>query len=130
MKNRLSLSVLLLQIATTLHAANDANPSQSISVQEPHDEVARIDQLIKGTEESLVRLKSLKALLVQYKQAETIAVKNPNDTDNLLKLVNLAKQIQNSIAESYLQDYFAPQFLEELKKFSQIADKKHLPQAK
>lgn len=108
---------------TSLHTAD-------IQSQVVPDEIVRIDQLIQATEASLTRLKSLKTLLVDYKKAEVQAVNNPKDTDNLLKLVTLASQIQTTITDSALQDYFAPQFLEELKKFAQISEKKNIPQAK
>ena len=97
---------------------------------EPQDEVAKVDLLIAATEENLHRLKALRVLMIEYKQAELKAVKDPKDTDNLLKLVTDAKKIHEIISESQLQEYFSPQFLEEIKKFSQVADKKNIPQAK
>lgn len=123
MKYFLFTLTLSLSALTASYAA-DAKISES------QDEVAKIDLLIEATNANLARLKSLKVLLVEYKQAEVQALKDPNDSDNLLKLVNLAKEIQDTINDSALQDYFAPQFLEELKKFAAIADKKNIPQAK
>lgn len=123
MKSFLFTLALSLSTLTASYAA-DAKISES------QDEVAKIDLLIEATNANLARLKALKVLLVEYKQAEVQALKDPNDSDNLLKLVNLAKQIQDTITDSALQDYFAPQFLEELKKFAAIADKKNIPQAK
>lgn len=123
MKSFLFALALCLSALTATHAA-DAKISDS------QDEVAKIDLLIEATNANLSRLKELKVLLVEYKQAEVQALKDPNDSDNLLSLVNLAKKIQDTITDSALQDYFAPQFLEELKKFAAIADKKNIPQAK
>lgn len=117
-----TLTISLCTLSVT-HAA-DAKVSDS------QDEVAKIDLLIEATNANLSRLKELKVLLVEYKQAEVQALKDPNDSDNLQSLINLAKQIQDTITDSALQDYFAPQFLEELKKFAAIADKKNIPQAK
>lgn len=123
MKSFLFTLALSISTLTATHAA-DAKISDS------QDEVAKIDLLIEATNANLTRLKALKVLLVEYKQTEVQALKDPNDSDNLLKLVNLAKEIQDNINDSALQDYFAPQFLEELKKFAAIADKKNIPQAK
>ncbi len=104
--------------------------SFAYAAQDPQDELAKVDLLIDATQENLARLKSLRTLIVEYKQAEIKAVKDPKDSDNLLKLVNDARKIQDIITESQLQDYFSSQFIEEIKKFSQISVKKNIPQAK
>ncbi len=119
-------ALFLLTFSCTLFAVD----AKSTPIAQEHDEITKLDMLIQATENSLTRLKALKVLLTDYKAAEARAITNPNDTDNLLKLVNLAKQVQDSITDAELQDYFAPQFLEELKKFSEIANKKNIPQAK
>ncbi|MBS0635212.1 MAG: hypothetical protein JSR37_07095 [Verrucomicrobia bacterium] len=112
--------LFFLFLATSLSAQDEVT----------QNEVTRMDQLIQATESSLARLKNVRTKLVEYKKAENKAVKDPKDTDNLLKLVNLAKELQTDIDEGALEDYFTPQFLEELKKFAQISDKKNIPQAK
>jgi len=104
--------------------------AQELRVQAPVDEVARVDQLIRASEESLERLKKIRALLIDYKQAELVAVKNPTDTNNLTKLVDTAKKLNTLIDETGVQDYFAPQFLEELKKLAQVSNVKNIPPAK
>lgn len=104
--------------------------AEEIRVQAPVDEVAKVDQLIKATEGSLERLKSIRTLLTEYKQAELAAVKNPSDAENLVKLVDTAKKLATLIDDSGIQDYFAPQFLEELKKLAQVSDSKNIPPAK
>ncbi len=126
--NRMLLVMLLL--CTFSFNLDSAIETQNPHIQEAQDELLKMDQLIKATEDSLVRLKSLRSLLAEYKKSEVIAVKNPNDTDNLLKLIDLAKQINDVIDEQAMQDYFSPQFLEEIKKFSEISLKKNIPQAK
>ncbi len=126
MKSIKRLALLSLYLLTFMHGIDAKN----LPIQETQDEVAKVDQLIKATEASLTRLKDLKTLLMQYKQAEVTAVKDPSDTDNLLTLVNLADDIQTIITDAALQDYFSPQFLEELKKFAKISEKKNIPQAK
>jgi hypothetical protein len=101
-----------------------------VDSEQPQDELAKTDQLIGATEASLARLKSLRSLIVDYRQCELRAIQDPNDTDNLLKLITLAKQINTIVQDQALQDYYSPQFVEELKKFSQIAEKRNIPQAK
>ncbi len=96
----------------------------------PKDDVAKLKQLIEATEETLHKEKKLLELLVQYKQAELLAIKDPENTDNLLKLVQLAKATNDTIKELYLEEYFSPQFLEELNKLAQIATKKTIPAPK
>ena len=124
-------SLWLLLAALTFSQFTDANSSIPTSQSaEPKDEIARLDQLIAGTEQSLKKEKELREILVEYKKAEVIAIKNPNDTDNLLKLVSLAKKAHQMIMDTSLDDYFAPQFLEELKKLSQISERKNVPAAK
>lgn len=100
------------------------------SLADPQDEVEKIDQLIEASNDHIARLKKVRALLIEYKKAEATALKDPNDTDNLLKLVNLAKEILDIINDSSMHDMFSAQFLEELQKFSQISAKKNIPQAK
>lgn len=118
-----ALLLLFVFFFTSIHA-------QTVEPHEVQDEVARVDQLIDATKASLSRLTKIRSMLLEYKKAVIRAVKDPKDTDNLLKLVNLAKDLQDEIEEGALQDYFTPQFIEELKKFSQISDKKNIPQAK
>lgn len=103
---------------------------EELRVQAPVDEVAKVDQLIRATEGSLERLKAIRTLMVEYKQAELAAVKNPSDAENLIKLVDTAKKLATLLEESGIQDYFAPQFLEELKKLAQVSDTKNIPPAK
>ena len=84
------------------------------------------EKLIKN----LQKEKALREILVKYKQIEMLAIKNPDDVDNLLKLVSLAKKARESIVDLALEDYFSPQFLEELKKLSQISAAKNVPAPK
>ncbi|MCE5294109.1 MAG: hypothetical protein LLF94_05795 [Chlamydiales bacterium] len=106
-----------------------ANPNV-VSLHNSQDEIEKVDLLINATQENLSRLQELRVLLIEYKKSENIAVNKPSDTDNILKLVNLAKAIHEDIIDGGLEDYFTPQFIEEIKKFSEISAKKHIPQAK
>jgi hypothetical protein len=94
------------------------------------DDIARLDQLITGTEQQLRKEKQLRELLLEYKKAESAAIKNPHDSDKLAKLVTLAKKAHEAITDTALDDYFTPQFLEELKKLSQISERKNVPAPK
>ena len=120
------LYLFLLCAMGSIHATD----SVSMPTEEAQDEVARVDLLIEATNASLERLKELRVLLEEYKKAEMTALQDPNNTDNLYKLVTLAKEIQDKIDDMALRDYFAPQFIEELKKFAQIAEQKQIPQAR
>src|SRR5260221_14076154 len=82
-----------------------------VKAEDSQDVVLKMNQLITASEESLKRLKDLKEVLLKYKAAEKVAINNPDNTDNLQKLVQLAKEMQTGIDENYLQDYFPAQFL-------------------
>src|SRR5205085_4440035 len=110
---------ILFSVLTCSHLMGATTPELPSSKKEdPKDEIARLDQLITATEENLQKEKALREILVKYKQIEMLAIKNPDDVDNLLKLVSLAKKARESIVDLALEDYFSPQFLEELKKLS------------
>lgn len=94
------------------------------------DDLAALDQLIVATEKALQRQKDLRVLLVQYKQAEQEAIKNSDDAKSVAKLITLGKEVYTAIKTAYLEDYFSPQFIEELKTLAEIGDKKQIPSPK
>jgi hypothetical protein len=94
------------------------------------DDIAALDLLISATEKSLQRQKALKVLLVQYKQAEQEAIKNSDDAKSVAKLIACGKEVYSAIKTAYLEDYFSPQFIEELKTLADIGDKKQIPSPK
>lgn len=125
---------LLLTLSAGRSHLISAEP-KAISPQEKETEggqsiITKMDALIEATKESTIRLEKLKQLLLQYKEKEKEAINNPDDTDNLMRLVNAAKALDEVITENSLQEYFPPQFLQELKKLSHIADKRNIPPAK
>ena len=94
------------------------------------DMVTKMDALISATEKSLVSQKEIRDLLMQYKEVEKKAIVDPDNTDNLLKLLLLAKELHESIQKGYLEEYFPPQFLQELDKLAALYDKRSIPPAK
>ena len=119
----LALLFLPLQASASL-------PIPEIQTNTNQDVIAKMDALISATEASVERQKALRALLIQYKDKEKQAINNPDDTDNLMQLVELAKQVKESIDANFLQDYFPQQFLQELNKLASIGLKKNIPPAK
>ena len=53
----------LFHLATI--SADDSASPQEVHVEAPQDEVAKVDQLTKATEDTLSKLKTLRTLLVQ-----------------------------------------------------------------
>jgi hypothetical protein len=94
------------------------------------DELSRIDMLIQATEENLLREKKLKTLIAEYRKVEDACIQNPKDTDLLFKLAKTAKEAYDAILETHLEDYFQPEFIKELQRLTQIANKKSPPPAR
>lgn len=118
---------VLLSAPYTITAAPQA---RDMRIQTDSDALASVDALIRATETNLAKLQAIRKTLAEYKEKETLAIQNPDDTDNLLELVNLAKELDQAISDSLLQNYLPQQFLEEIKKLSNIALKKNIPPAK
>ena len=94
---------------------------------EAEDELSRIDVLIRATEENLARQKGLRGLIDEYRTTEKACIANPKDSALLFKLARTGKAVYENINDAYLADYFQPEFLTELQKLKQIADKKSIP---
>lgn len=118
--------VLLILGFSNLYSSPITLPHEP-DVESTQDELARLDLLIQVSQENIEREKNLRALVVQYRECEANCIKNPNDSQRLVQLIACAKKLHGCIEESYLQDYFRPQFLEELKKLVKVADKKEVP---
>ena len=91
------------------------------------DELSRLDSLICATQENLARQKKLRTLIEEYRKTEKACLANPKDTNLLFKLAKNGKDVYDTIIDSYLADYFQPEFIKELQKLKQIADKKSIP---
>jgi len=94
------------------------------------DECAQMDMLIKASEDNLARQKRVKTLLEEYKKLEKACIEKPNNTPMLFKMADAGKKLSEAIDENYLNDYFKPSFIDDLKKLKSIADKKNIPPAR
>lgn len=92
------------------------------------NELTAIDRLCKATEENLEHQKKLRTLIQEYKKIEGKCVDRPTDNDLLYKLAMQGGTVYDAIEGDYLADYFKPEFIAELKKLKEIADKKNIPQ--
>jgi hypothetical protein len=127
----LLVSLFLLVQAASAYGeteATDALPSMGEQL-EVVDELSKLDVLIAATEESLKRQKLLKERLKNYYALEKACIANPKDTKKLLELVVSAKQVLDDIQNAYIEDYFRPEFIEELQKLAKIGEKKNIPPA-
>jgi hypothetical protein len=123
--------LLIASFATSFAFAKDAEKAEYLpqedTLEQVQDETSRIDTLIKATEENLVREKKLKILIQEYRKIEDACIQNPKDTDLLFKLAKTGKEALDCIQETNLSDYFQPEFIKELQRLSQIANKKTPP---
>lgn len=94
------------------------------------DERKQVDAMISATQEALDRLKALKEYINELKTTEQLCMKHPKDTVLLYKLAQAAHKTYIAIQEAQLEDVFRREFLSELKKLHDIADKKTIPPAK
>ena len=94
------------------------------------DEVKQIEALIQATQESLGRLENIKKIVTDLKNLERLCMKNPKDAKLLYKLAQAGHAAYAAIQEANLEDFFRDEFLEELKKLANLADKKTTPPAR
>ncbi len=94
------------------------------------DEAQQVNALIDATKQSLVRLERLKKLIQELKDTEQLCMKYPKDQKLLYKLAQIGHETYLALQEAHLEDYFRSEFLSELKKLYEIADKKTIPPAR
>ncbi len=129
----LLLSALFLPFLPTAYAEAEPENDEEIAefaeveASEAEDELSRIDSLISATEESLIRQKKLRTLIADYRKIEKNCLENPKNSDLLFKLAKAGKAVYDGVQETYLADYFQPEFVKELQKLKVIADKKSIP---
>lgn len=87
-----------------------------------------LDNLIKVTASNLDIQKELRKRVEGYLKIQTQYLKNPQDKDLTLKMVKEAHFLIEMIKEGHLTQAFAPEFISELTFFSQIANKRGIPQ--
>ncbi len=91
------------------------------------DALDAINELVHATEAALVRQKELRQLIGEYKLAEKASIDKPNDATLLFALAKAGKAVHLALEQSYLQDYFQPDFIQEVEKLCKIAEKKSIP---
>lgn len=119
--------VTFLAATAVLQAAADA----PYSIKDPAaligNEIARLDTLIKATEQSLEGQKQLRLQILEYQKIQEQYLKNPNDNDLLLKLVKSAYRTLQTIKNNHLMQTFDSDFIDELTVLSQPATKRVIP---
>jgi len=126
MFNLILSSVMFL--AADPQTANQNIPSEI--TESAHDEMGDMDSLIRATEESLAQQKNIRVLLETYHQVENEAIAKPDNAAVLFRLAETGKKLYETIEAAYLADYFSADFMAELRKLKEIADKKTVPPAK
>lgn len=111
--------VPILLFNFTLQGAEQKQPLQN--------ELSTLDALINATQQSLDNQKKIRELFVQYQKLRTLAQQNPDDNEQLIKMVKSAQRLLNSIEENNLSQNFDPDFMTELALFAQIASKRGIP---
>lgn len=96
----------------------------SVEMEMPLTELEAIDQLIEVSRENLKNQELLKELLIEYKKAQEVYFKNPEDRKAASKMVVLAKKVLSQIEENHLKHLFKERFISELTMLSQMANKK------
>lgn len=131
---KISTALILLLFLPFLAEAKSANPSTALSQEDAlanaYDELSQIDRLIKATQENVSRQQKLRSLIAEYRKTEEACIANPKNTDLLFQLAKTGKNTLDAIEESALSEYFRPEFLKELQRLAQIANKKTVPPVK
>lgn len=125
------LTALILTVVGTAFSAEHAvtpvtadlprleNPLAATS-----DALHVIDLLIEATQESIVKQKALRVLIVEYQEIRKISLEKPNDNAQLARMIRSGHRLLESIKENDLIDSFEPEFLGELNLLSQMATKR------
>lgn len=92
------------------------------------NEVEALDNLIAVTKQNLEAEMALRGTLVEYLQLQARYMENTNDKDQLFSLAKSAHRLFKLIKENHLTHVFNNDFLSELTLFSQVAEKKGIPQ--
>ena len=98
-------------------------PCLCFSFAKEGDEIEAIDRSITITEKNLASQKELKALMVKYREKQAIFAKNQTK-ENGAEMVILASKILAIIETNNYQALFPTIYLEELRVFAAIANKK------
>lgn len=91
------------------------------------NEIARLDDLIQATRQSLETQQKLKNEILDYQKVQLEFLANPKDNDLLLKVVKSAHKTLRTIKENRLEKMFDPDFIDELTVLAQPANKRGVP---
>lgn len=101
------------------------------TIKDPEDliknEVIRLDTLIQATQQSLNGQIALRAKIIEYQKIQELHLQYPENNDILLRMVKSAYRTFELIKENNLIQTFDPDFINELKVFSQAATKRGIP---
>lgn len=123
---------VLLAIVSGLRVEAAPNPSTKdlpafAQDKSKENQVALLDNLIEVTEKNLEAQKALKQQVQSYLALQNEYMKNPNDKDKTLKMVQEAYYLHEKIKEAHLTQAFSTDFISELIFFSEIANKRGIP---
>jgi hypothetical protein len=122
-------SAILAAIFITTARLYSETPS--LAIKDPaaliKTELERLDTLIQATQQSLDGQKKLREKILDYKKAQELYLKAPNDNDLLLRLVKSAHRTLEAIKENHLAQTFDPEFINELTVLSQPITKRGIP---
>ena len=90
-------------------------------------EVSTLENLIELTKLQFQSQEKIRLQLIEYQKISTAFLKNPDDKELLFQTIKLADRLFENINQAHLSQNFSPEFLNELKLFSQIASKAGIP---
>lgn len=90
-------------------------------------QIAMLDDLIAMTKQTLQAETDIKALILEYQKIQEEYLRNPENKEQVIKMVRMAHRVLTKIQDHYLVQQFDPDFISELTLFSKIATKKGVP---
>lgn len=122
MKSVILLTIALCTSVQAFSAAKDGNLPY-IQVEAEANPLTTLDLLITATQKSLTEQKSLREVITEYQKTQKQYFENDDDA-HLLKLVKSAHITLQKIKEVNLVHSFDPEFISELTRFSQVAERR------
>lgn len=119
--------ILICSFGASVYGAENAN----IHLVEPSplvaNELAMLDSLISATKHNLETQKKLRSQIIEYQKAQAAYIMNPDDRDQLVKVIKQAYTVLETIKNNHLSQSFSQEFISELTLFAQVATKKGIP---
>ena len=132
-KTFLSAAIMLSLLGASLQAVTPpAAPAPSVDHDIPaiEDELVLVELLIKASQNNVTKLEKLKGAIEAFRKAQTNCMQKPNNTELLYDMAKKGKVALDIIDDMKLQDYFRPDFITELEKMAQVANKQPIPPAR